>query len=48
MAGEESMTVQRSRIALLTGLAAVFVRGPRGATAWAETLPVATIYKGAT
>ncbi len=42
------MSTQRSRIALLTGLATVMITGPGAFTAWAEAPPAATVYKGAT
>jgi hypothetical protein len=41
------MSVERSRITLLAGLAALFVAAPH-ANAWADALPTVTVYKNPT
>jgi len=40
------MSIERSRITLLAGLAALCVTGPTNA--WADTLPADTVYKNPT
>jgi hypothetical protein len=42
------MKVERSRLALLAGLATVIAGGGRVLTAWADALPEATVYKSPT
>jgi len=42
------MTVERSRIALLTGAAAVALAGALPSPAWPQRLPEVTVYKSPT
>ena len=42
------MRIQRSRLSLLAGLAAVAIRGSLPIAAAADALPPATVHKGAT
>jgi hypothetical protein len=46
--GRETVSVQRSRIALLAGLATLAIRGAAPSAAWADPPPTATVYKSPT